>query len=203
MRVKSIPGWTKFKAYTSKELEEQKGITIIELRSGYGEGWRYQGKLSKCEFFGIKTGPLGELFKNGNIMITKSQVSTGPSKSAGIFLKVDKLAFKKCQALGAIQIIHGIWEFWHNGARLNPAMGGGEAVRTPTTPQTVSPTSNDQQGQPGPPAQNQAGSPGQSKPSEEEVGTDGSILMEEDLNQSEGEPNDIEIGDEEKLLGSP
>ena len=82
-------------------------------------------------------------------------------------------------------------------------MGGGEAARTPTTPQAIPPTSNDQQGQPGPPAQQQAGSPGQNEPSEVEAGTDGSTRMDEDLNQSEGEPDDIEIGDEEKLLGSP
>ena len=136
-------------------------------------------------------------------MITKSQVSTGPSKSAGIFLKVDKLAFRKAQALGAIQIIHGIWEFWHNGARLNPAMGGGGTDRTPATPTNTTPANNTQQGPPGPPAQHQAGSPGQIKPSEEEAGADGSILMEEDLNKSEGEPDDIVIEDEENLLGSP
>ena len=141
IQLKNIPGWSKFKAYTPADLDDQKGITNIELRSGYGEGWRYEGKLHLCEYYGVKAGPIRELFEKGHVVITKSCISDGPSKSAGIFLKVDKLGLKTCQVLGAIQVLHSAWEFWCAGTRLNPATGGGSTVvRNPVTPpETPSP----------------------------------------------------------------
>ena len=216
MQVKGHPGWTKFRAYTSSELEEQRGIKEVELRSQPGQGWRYEKKLDKCELVGVKTGPLGSLFQSGHIRIKKSQLTTGTSKSAGIFLKVDAFAFKKIQALGAIQIIHGTWEFWHAGARLNPAMGGGGAAAgAPATPPITPPLvqqPSQQQGQQTP-AQQQAATPGQqqTEPQQSESAANPpqgaeneDSQMEEDLTGGDdADQPDVEFEEEQRLLQSP
>ena len=123
-------------------------------------------------------------------------------------MKVDAFAFKKIQALGAIQIIHGTWEFWHAGAKLNPAMGGGGAFAgAPTTPPITPPLIQQQQ----PPIQQQETTPGQqlTEPKPEQnanppQGADDEDLQMDDLGGADvAEQPDVEFDEELSLLQSP